>query len=224
MTQDKTLPPAPGEPADSRLLRTLRNPLVDKAIAIVACLPYLLLIAACIRNNRLDPVRIAMLIQVLAQVVTMFARREPVRITFNPFYWILAFVATYWPFLSIGLNTPGRAIVPVWLADGTSLVSLAILLYARYSLGRNIGFVPAQRKLVMDGAYAYVRHPIYTGIFVAYLGVVLSLFSPANLLLSVIGVALFMVKSLVEERFLAQDPQYQQYMRQTRWRWLPGVA
>jgi len=224
MTQDKTQSPAPGGSADSRLLRTLRNPLVDKVIAIVACLPFLLLMAACIRNNQLGLVRIAMLIQVLAQVVTMFARREPVRITFNPLYWVLAFVATYWPFLSIGLNTPGRAIVPIWLADATSLVSLAILLYARFSLGRNIGFVPAQRRLVTDGAYAYVRHPIYTGIFVAYLGVVMSLFSPVNLLLSLIGVVLFMVKSLVEERFLAQDPQYQQYMRQTRRRWIPGVA
>ena len=224
MTQDKTQSPAPAESADSGLLRILRNPLVDKVIATLACLPFLLLIAACVRSNHLDPVRIAMLIQVLAQVLTMFARREPVRITFNPLFWLLAFVATYWPFLTIGLNTPGKAIVPMWLADAISLLSLAILLYARFSLGRNIGFVPAQRKLVMDGAYAYVRHPIYSGIFVAYLGVVLSLYSPVNLLLSVTGVILFMVKSVVEERFLAKDPQYQQYMRKTRRRWIPGVA
>lgn len=224
MTQDKTPPPTPGESPDSRFLHTLRKPLVDKAFAVVACLPYLFLLAAYIRIKQVDFVHIVMLIQVLMQVVTMFARREPVRVTFNPLYWALAFVATYWPFLSIGLTTPGAVIVPVWLADGVSLLSLVILIYARFSLGRNIGFVPAQRKLVMDGAYAYVRHPIYTGIFIAYFGVVLAGFSPLNLLLSAIGVMLFMVKSLVEERFLAEDPQYQQYMRQTRWRWLPGVA
>lgn len=224
MTQDRTQPPAPDRAPDSRLLHTLRNPLVDKAFAIVACLPYLFLLTGYIRNNQFDLVHIVMLIQVLMQVVTMFARREPVRVTFNPLYWALAFVATYWPFLSIGLTTPGTAIVPAWLADGVSLSSLAILIYARVSLGRNIGFVPAQRKLVMDGAYAYVRHPIYTGIFVAYLGVVLTGFSPLNLLLAAIGIMLFMVKSLVEERFLAQDPQYRQYMRQTRKRWIPGVA
>ncbi len=66
---------------------------MDKLIAIVACLPYLLLIVVCIRDNRLDLERTVILIQVLAQVLTMFARRAPVRITFNPLYWVLAFVA-----------------------------------------------------------------------------------------------------------------------------------
>jgi len=220
MTQDQTQPPAPGGSPEPWLLRVLRNPLVDKAFAIVACLPYLFLMYFYIHTHQADLAHIAMLIQ----VTTMFVRRIPVRVTFNPLYWTLAFAATYWPFLSLGLTTPGPPIAPIWLIDATSLLSLGILLYARLSLGRNIGFVPAQRQLVTDGAYAYVRHPIYTGIFVIYFSVTLSRFSPVDLMLAAIGVMLFMVKSLVEERFLAQDPQYRQYMRQTRWRWVPWIA
>jgi protein-S-isoprenylcysteine O-methyltransferase Ste14 len=224
MIQQKTQPPAPAGSPDSQLLRTLRNPAVDKAFAITACLPYLFLIYLYVRTHQLDLAHIAMIIHMLVQVTTMFARRTPVRVTFNPLYWALAFVATYWPFLSVGLTTPGRAIAPSWLIDTAGISSLAILLYARVSLGRNIGFVPAQRSLVTDGAYAHVRHPIYTGIFVAYFCTALSSFSWRNLLPYALGVGLFMVKSLVEERFLAADPQYRHYMQQTRWRWLPGVA
>lgn len=224
MEQDPVQSPSPAAPAASAVQRTLQHPLVDKVFAIMACLPFLLLVAAYVRIHQFDFVRLVMLIQVLMQVVTMFVRREPVRVTLSPLYWALAFVATYWPFLSIGLITPGRAMVPVWFADAISLASLAILLYARFNLGRNIGFVPAQRKLVTHGAYAYVRHPIYTGIFIAYFGLVLARFSPLNLALAALGIALFMVKSLVEERFLAEDPEYRQYMQRTRKRWIPGVV
>jgi protein-S-isoprenylcysteine O-methyltransferase Ste14 len=54
--------------------------------------------------------------------------------------------------------------------------------------------------------------------------VVLENFSWINFMLSVIFLALFVVKTLMEERFLAEDPAYAAYMREVKYRWIPGVV
>jgi protein-S-isoprenylcysteine O-methyltransferase Ste14 len=96
--------------------------------------------------------------------------------------------------------------------------------WARFSLGRNIGFVPAQRELVHTGAYAYMRHPVYTGMLLTNIAFVLRAFSPLNALLMGLGAFWFIpVKSLVEEDFLRDDPQYAAYMQRVRARWIPFV-
>ena len=99
------------------------------------------------------------------------------------------------------------------------------MIAARLSLGRNIGFVPAQRELVASGAYAYMRHPVYTGFLFGSIAFLLRAYSPQNALLIGLGVFWFIpVKSVVEENFLCADPQYAEYMRRVRARWIPFVV
>jgi protein-S-isoprenylcysteine O-methyltransferase Ste14 len=99
-----------------------------------------------------------------------------------------------------------------------------ILVYALLSLGRNIGFIPAQREVVTKGAYRLVRHPIYTGTFVSLLAFVLRSYSVLNLTMALLLIALLMLRGTVEERFLREDPRYAAYLREVRWRWFPGIA
>jgi protein-S-isoprenylcysteine O-methyltransferase Ste14 len=94
---------------------------------------------------------------------------------------------------------------------------------ARLSLGRSIGLVPAQRGIVTQGAYRFMRHPIYTGVYCSYAALALQNFSLRNGAIFAVGAALFMIKSFVEENFLRQDPQYASYMKSVPWRWLPYV-
>jgi protein-S-isoprenylcysteine O-methyltransferase Ste14 len=101
---------------------------------------------------------------------------------------------------------------------------MIIIVYALLSLGRNIGFIPAQRRLVTQGAYRFVRHPIYTGTFISLLAFVLRAFSVLNLTVAVVLIALLMLRGVVEKRFLQEDAGYAAYLQQVRWRWLPGIA
>jgi protein-S-isoprenylcysteine O-methyltransferase Ste14 len=105
-----------------------------------------------------------------------------------------------------------------------AVVSMIILMYALLSLGRNIGFIPAQRKVVTKGAYGFVRHPIYTGTFVSLFAFVLRSYSVLNLTMTVTLIGLLMIRGVVEERFLREDASYAAYLQEVRWRWFPGIA
>jgi len=91
-------------------------------------------------------------------------------------------------------------------------------------LGRNIGFVPAERAIVTTGAYALARHPIYSAIFLGVLALQLDDFSWLNLAIDRLWCSLWVAKIFIEERFLRQNPLYARYMRKVRWRWFPGIA
>lgn len=105
-----------------------------------------------------------------------------------------------------------------------AICRLAVIVWARLSLGRNIGFVPAQREIVTSGAYRYVRHPIYTGLFLGSLGVAVRAYSPRNVLILGLGILWLLIKSIVEENFRRADPQYAAYLQKVRARWIPFVV
>lgn len=74
--------------------------------------------------------------------------------------------ATLWP------RTPGIDIC----ADILALAGLVIALWGRLTLGRNWNIYPGLKtdhELIERGPYAYVRHPMYTGLLLMLLGAVI---------------------------------------------------
>jgi protein-S-isoprenylcysteine O-methyltransferase Ste14 len=206
------------------LMQVLSLPWLDRTIAAIACVPLVYLAYYRYEHWHHGFPLIASALNVLIVVVTMIIRRPPKRVTPNPWYWLLAFVATYWQLLVLGLLQQGRPLAPNSITDAIAAVGVLIVIWARLSLGRNIGFVPAQRELVDTGAYAFMRHPVYTGGLLTNIAFLLRAFSPVNALLLGLGAFWFIpVKSLVEEDFLRADPQYAAYMRRVRARWIPFV-
>ena len=126
----------------------------------IACVPLVYLAYYRYAHWRHGFPLIAAALNVLILVVTMVIRRPSKRVTTSPWYWLLAFVATYWDLLLLGFLEQGRPLVANWATDLIAVAGLLILIWARVSLGRNIGFVPAQREVVSRGAYTYMRHPV----------------------------------------------------------------
>ena len=204
--------------------RVLSTPWLDRTIAAIACVPLVYLAYYRYEHWHHGFPLIAWALNVLILVVTMVIRRPPQRVTPNPWYWLLAFVATYWDLLVLSFLDQGRPLARNWVTEVIALAGLLIVIWARLSLGRNIGFVPAQRELVHGGAYAYMRHPVYTGGLLTTLAFLLRAYSPQNALLMGLRILWFIpIKSLVEEDFLCADPQYAAYMRRMRARWIPYV-
>jgi protein-S-isoprenylcysteine O-methyltransferase Ste14 len=209
----------------SRFMRMLSIPWVDKTIAVVAVTPHVIELYNRYTSAKLTFPRAVLGLHFFILIITMVFRRTPVSVTPNPWFWLLAFVVTYGGMTFTAFTPNGHPIVPILASNTVAVVSAVVFVYARLSLGRSIGFVPANRGIVTRGAYKFVRHPIYTGAFLAMLALVLRSYSRLNLVLGATIVLLFMVKSIVEEYFLKRDdPAYATYIQRVRWRWFPGIA
>ena len=111
---------------------------------------------------------------------------------------------------------------PVVGAIGSALLvcGLAVAVWARVTIGRNWGMPMTTKKepeLVTSGPYQYVRHPIYSGLLLAFLGTALL----ANVIgLVIVGAfaATFYYSARVEERNLTQafPDAYPEYREHTK--------
>ena len=110
---------------------------------------------------------------------------------------------------------------PLTYAVGVALLvlGLAFTVWARLHLGRNwSGTVTLKEghELIRSGPYAYVRHPIYTGLLVALLGSAVACGELRAMIgLSVVAGA-FILKLRLEERLMREifPGQYQRYCAQ----------
>ena len=100
------------------------------------------------------------------------------------------------------------------------LLGLGLAIFARAYLGRNWG-MPMSRKaepeLVTGGPYAFVRHPIYSGIILALLGSAIG----QNIIWAlplILFAPYFLYSARREEELMCEQfpAQYPQYMRRTK--------
>ena len=207
-----------------RFFDALTIPWVDKTIAVLAVLPFAYNLFRIMKSGQMNLSRASIVIQFSIIIITMVMRTTPVRVTPNPWYWLLAFGVTYFGLFVAIFAERGTALLPDVVSNSISILALVVAVYARLSLGRSIGFVPAQRDIITRGAYRFVRHPIYTGLILSYVGFSLHMFSPRNVTMSLIVIGLIVLKSFIEEGFLREVPDYADYLDRVRWRWFPGLA
>ena len=80
-------------------------------------------------------------------------------------------------------------------------------------------------QLVETGPYAYVRHPMYSGIIAFTLGVGLAYANPVALLTSATFLVFFMAKTGREEEMLVESVvDYRAYRSDVPWRLIPFVV
>ena len=144
--------------------------------------------------------------------------------------WIVAIllVATRskWLGLASGVSlwraTPGLAVV----AAVVTAAGLSVALWARAALSRNWSaavVLKEQHDLIDRGPYAFVRHPIYTGVLLMVLGTVTVSGTRAGVILLATMVAGLIVKARREERLLTTHfPElYPRYRARVRARLIP---
>ena len=120
--------------------------------------------------------------------------------------------------ISPGIITPPPALG--WAGAALTAIGIGFAIWARVNLGRNWSPRPAVKEhheFVTTGPYAYVRHPIYTGMMLAALGTALT----GN----IIGIGMFVVISITfalrinkEEKIMLElfPKQYPEYQKRTK--------
>lgn len=79
-------------------------------------------------------------------------------------------------------------------------------------------------QVVARGPYQYVRHPGYVGVILQFIAIPLSLGTVVAWLPAGLGVALFILRTALEDQTLRSElPGYTDYAQQTRYRLLPGI-
>lgn len=196
---------------------------LDRIIAIIAVVPWIYLVYWRFAYVEfVFPVLVAQINNAFF-IIGMVIRRPPKRVTNDWRFWMISFFSTYGTFGPAFFAETGTPLVSLWISNAIAACALILSVTSRYTLGRNVSIVPAQRNLVMTGPYGYIRHPIYTVVFLTYVSLNLQCFSIVNLVMTTTVFSLFMLKSLAEEEFLKKDTDYVAYMQKVKYRWIPYV-
>jgi len=161
------------------------------------------------------------------------------RMRFQPqFSWDKVFIATAFVFVLFWLILmPLDAVrfhwsrMPVELKTLGALIVL-ISLYISFLTMRENPFSSAvvrvqkerAQTVISTGPYRYVRHPMYTGACLFFLGTALLLGSWYGALCTPVFIGLFAVRAVLEERLLLEELEgYDAYVAQVKYRFFPHV-
>ena len=164
------------------------------------------------------PVNLVYLVSETMVIVMVTFRRTANEISRMASDWVIGFVGTLLPLMVV--QSDGAI-----LEYGSMLLLLGFVVTvgAKLSLWRSFGVVAANRGVRTGGLYALVRHPMYLGYFLTYLGFLLT--NPARW--NVVVYAVWMVCQLyrirAEERVLSADTAYVAFARRVPYRLVPFV-
>jgi len=122
-----------------------------------------------------------------------------------------------WSAMTPALNVAGLALVAIALG-------LAVWVLATNAFAARVVRLQDGQRVISDGPYRLVRHPMYSGTVLAWVGSALALGSWWMLIPAAAGIALFVWRTRHEDATLQEKlPGYAEYATQTRYRLLPGV-
>ena len=79
-------------------------------------------------------------------------------------------------------------------------------------------------EVCTTGPYRFMRHPMYVGVIFALIFIPLSLGSYYALILSALGIILFILRTALEDKTLQEElPGYKDYAQKVRYRLFPGI-
>jgi protein-S-isoprenylcysteine O-methyltransferase Ste14 len=134
--------------------------------------------------------------------------------------------------VAIGLDRRAHASgVPLVLqALGLALYLLStafiMWVFRENSFAAPVVKVQAARRhhVISSGPYAFVRHPMYSGIMLFFVGVPLLLGSWWGVAIAPVFAILFAIRARIEERALVEGlPDYADYAARVRYRLVPGL-
>jgi protein-S-isoprenylcysteine O-methyltransferase Ste14 len=153
-------------------------------------------------------------------VVLLVFRRPSLQVSRNPWDWFAGIAGSL---LVLLVRPTGSAVAPDAVGFALQLLGTGFQLYGKLALGRSFGIVAANRGVVSSGPYRLVRHPIYLGYLVTHAGFLLSNVSARNVAIYGAAYVFQVARIFAEERILAEDSRYREYLRCVRYRLIPGV-
>jgi protein-S-isoprenylcysteine O-methyltransferase Ste14 len=154
-------------------------------------------------------------------VVLTIVRRPALQVDRSYAAGALTGLSLVGPFL-IRVST-GPGLVADAVTAALTGVGLCIEIAGKLTLGRSFGLIPANRGVVVQGPYAFVRHPIYSGYLLTHVAFLMAHPRLWNIVVLVVADSALIVRALYEERVLVGDEAYQAYCQRVAWHLVPGL-
>jgi protein-S-isoprenylcysteine O-methyltransferase Ste14 len=148
-------------------------------------------------------------------------RVRPLAVSMNPIHWAVALLTSFsgFVFLRGGANNYFMSLT----ANVLIYCALLLGIFTAIILGRSYDFLPALRHVRTEYAYQIIRHPMYLSSIVIKLGYVLKNPSIYNVVLVGIIIVLYDKRAKYEENIMSYDNSYKGYLKQVKYRFLPGI-
>jgi protein-S-isoprenylcysteine O-methyltransferase Ste14 len=130
----------------------------------------------------------------------------------------------YFDFGLLGKYFAPHTLTVEWIGAAITAAGLFVACWARFHLGANWSGVVTLKEgheLIRTGPYRNIRHPIYTGILLGFLGNVIAIGEVRGLIALAVIWGSFYIKARREESFLVQEfgPKFDEHTRNTGMIW-----
>ena len=121
--------------------------------------------------------------------------------------------------------------LPIWIKVIAMVLHLPGFLFLSWVMMTNTYLSPVVKidsnrnhRVITDGPYAIVRHPMYTVVIVLIFAVPVALGSRFALIPALLMALIFIVRTQLEDRTLHRElTGYPEYANKTRYRLVPGI-
>ena len=173
-------------------------------------------------EDQLDFVEVSFMVQNILMLGFILIRIEHKSLNKNVFHQVVALFAFFSGVAFMGQEPSGGEVanaVSSWVIFFANILGAVALL----NLGKSFGILIALRKVKTGGVYGIVRHPMYGADILLRIGFVISHFNTFTVLLFIVSAGAYVARASYEEKFLSQEPEYREYMKNVRYRFIPYV-
>ncbi|MCP4138008.1 MAG: isoprenylcysteine carboxylmethyltransferase family protein [bacterium] len=171
-------------------------------------------------SGELNYVEIAFIIQNMILVMVILMRKEHRAVDPGLFNQVIALLAFCSGIALIGQPLTGSPTAQTASMIVTFAANVAGAL-TLLNLGRSFGILIAVREVKTSWLYSIVRHPMYGTDILLRIGFVLSHCTLYTISIFIFSTACYIYRAILEERFLAEQPEYREYMARVKYRFIP---
>lgn len=155
----------------------------------------------------------------IVMLTAILVRRRHLSMDRNPWHQVIA-LAAFFSGIAFFKHPTDSA---TGLSQGITVAALVLGTVSLLNLGRSFGILIAVRKVKTGGLYRVVRHPMYLTDILWRIGYLAGNLYWPNALIFLASTACYIYRAILEERFLSQFPEYRDYMKKVRYRFVPRV-
>lgn len=203
-------------PRSERMLRFC----IDIGERIFLLLLFATFLVALSKSIEIRPYNILVLIAEALTALLIIIRRPARAVTLRSQDWLIAFLGTALPMY---VRAGGTPLLPPVIGTALMFSGLLLAIFAQATLRRSFGLVAANRGPVAAGPYRLIRHPMYAGYIIIFVGFFLNNPLLQNLVVYTVTIVLQVMRILAEEKVLRNDPAYGAYAGRVRYRLLPAL-